>query len=145
VVVADARFALALLPDRRSEPQQSTPPNAQPVAQAAPTAESTAAQQSARLNRLWQGNLDSVDAVQPDIGRCNAVVESRSLFQQASTRRPLHLHDRQQGLPRPNTTFTIADGQSAMAPSALRVMLPDGSSCLFNGRPSNNTRTGSYF
>jgi len=44
-----------------------------------------------------------------------------------------------------NTTGTIADGKVRDGAAALRLMLPDGSSCLFNGRPLHNTMTGSYF
>ena len=45
-------------------------------------------------------------------------------------------------------TGTIADGKVREGSVALRVMMPDGSSCLFNGRPSQdkqNKLRGTYF
>jgi hypothetical protein len=140
--------ALALLAGcAAGEPQQSTPPNAQPVAQAAPTAESTAAQQSG-LTGLWEGtSTSSCMPFQPDIGRCNAVVKiTLNIFQQGSTLTGRYTCTIGNMVCRDsNTTGTIADGKVRDGAAALRVMLPDGSSCLFNGRPSNNTMTGSYF
>lgn len=44
-----------------------------------------------------------------------------------------------------NTDGTIAEGKVREGGVGLRVMMPDGSSCLFNGRPSRNTIAGSYF
>src|ERR1700731_2768959 len=143
-----ALAALALLTGwAASEQQQSTPSNAQPVAQAAPAAESAAAQQSG-LTGLWEGTSTSnCMPFQPDIGRCNAVVKiTLDIFQQGSkltgrygcTIGNMVCRDS-------NSTGTIADGKVRDGSAALRVMLPDGSSCLFNGRPSRNTIAGSYF
>ncbi|HTJ10075.1 MAG TPA: hypothetical protein VL393_10365 [Candidatus Binataceae bacterium] len=49
-----------------------------------------------------------------------------------------------------NTTGTIADGKVREGNVGMRVMMPDGSSCLFNGRPSRGKPPaqkliGSYF
>ena len=46
-----------------------------------------------------------------------------------------------------NTTGTIADGTVHESGVGLRVMMPDGSSCLFNGRPAGNNQklSGTYF
>ena len=144
--------ALALLTGcAASEQQQSTPSNAQPVAQAAPAiapaAESAAAQQSG-LTGLWEGTSTSnCMPFQPDIGRCNAVVKiTLNIFQQGSTLTGRYTCTIGNMVCRDsNTTGTIADGKVRQGTAALRVMLPDGSSCLFNGRPSQTTMTGSYF
>ena len=143
-----ALAALALLTRcAASEPQQSTPSNAQPVAQAAPAAESAAAQPSG-LGGLWEGTSTSnCMPFQPDIGRCNAVVKVElNIFQQGSTLTGSYTCTTGNMVCRDsNTTGTIADGKVRDGAAALRVMLPDGSSCLFNGRPSQNKMTGSYF
>jgi hypothetical protein len=46
-----------------------------------------------------------------------------------------------------NTTGTIGEGKVREGGVGLRVMMPDGSSCLFNGRPSQNDQqlSGTYF
>jgi hypothetical protein len=143
-----AVVALALLAGcAAGEPQQSTAQNAQPVAQAAPAAESAAAQQSG-LTGLWEGTSTSnCMPFQPDIGRCNAVVKiTLDIFQQGSTLTGRYGCTIGNMVCRDsNTTGTIADGKVRDGAAALRVMLPDGSSCLFNGRPLHNAMTGSYF
>jgi hypothetical protein len=143
-----AVVALALLAGcTAGEPQRSTPPNAQPIAQAAPAAESTAAQQSG-FTGLWEGTSTSnCMPFQPDIGRCNAVVKiTFNIFQQGSTLTGRYTCTIGNMVCRDsNTTGTIADGKVREGTVRLRVMLPDGSSCLFNGRPSQNTMAGSYF
>jgi len=47
-----------------------------------------------------------------------------------------------------NTSGTIADAKVREGNVGMRVMMPDGSSCLFNGRPSQNGQnrlTGTFF
>jgi hypothetical protein len=130
-----------------SEPQQSTPSNAQPAPAIAPAAESAAAQQSG-LTGLWEGTSTSnCMPFQPDIGRCNAVVKiTLNIFQQGSTLSGRYTCTIGNMVCRDsNTTGTIADGKVREGTAAMRVMLPDGSSCLFNGRPLQTTMTGSYF
>lgn len=130
------------------EPLQSTPSSsAGPVAQAAPAAETGAAQE-ANYTGLWAGtSTASCMPLQPNARRCNAVVDiTLSIFQQGSKLTGhytcafgnMDCRDT-------NTTGTIADGKVRGGSAGLRVMLPDGSSCLFNGRRVQATITGSYF
>ena len=47
-----------------------------------------------------------------------------------------------------NNTGNIAAGTVRASSIGMRIMMPDGSSCLFNGRPASdnpNRLTGSYF
>ena len=89
--------------------------------------------------------------LQPDAMRCNAVVNiTLQMFQQGSaltghytcTTGTMVCRDS-------NSTGTIADGRVRAAGVDMRVMMPDGSSCLFNGRSSadssQNKLIGSYF
>jgi hypothetical protein len=148
-----ALAALAMLAGCAArEPRQYAPANAEPVAQAAPAAESGAGQES-DFTGLWEGTSTSACLpLQPDASRCNAVQKiTLQLFQEGSrltghyTCAPGNMVCRDS-----NTTGTIADGKVRASGVDWRVMLPDGSSCLFNGRPSQgNTAarklTGSYF
>jgi hypothetical protein len=133
------------------EPQQNTPSNAEPVAQASPGADAGAAHQ-AGFSGLWEGtSTSSCMPLQPDAMRCNAVVNiTLQMFQQGSaltghytcTTGTMVCRDS-------NSTGTIADGRVRAAGVDMRVMMPDGSSCLFNGRSSadssQNKLIGSYF
>ena len=79
--------------------------------------------------------------------RCNAVVKiTLRMFQQGSSLTGHYTCATGNMVCRDtNTTGTIADGKVRDGGVGLRVMLPDGSSCLFNGRPAQNKLTGSYF
>jgi hypothetical protein len=130
-----------------SEPQQSTSSNAESFAQAAPAGESTDAQHSG-LTGLWEGTSTATCVpFQFNVGRCDAVMKiTLEMFQQGSKLTGHYTCATGNMVCRDsNTTGTIADGKVRDGAAALRVMLPDGSSCLFNGRPSHNTMTGSYF
>ena len=133
------------------ESQPYTPSSAEPVAQASPSIEPGAAGE-AGFTGLWEGTSTATCMpLQPDITRCNAVVKiTLQMFQQGSkltghygcTFGNMVCRDS-------NTTGTIADGKVREGVVGLRVMLPDGSSCLYNGRPSHNNAqsqlSGSYF
>jgi len=148
--VALAAFAM-LAGCATGESQQYTPSSAEPVAQASPAAESGAAGDPG-FTGLWEGTSTATCMpLQPDITRCNAVQKiTLQMFQQGSkltghygcTFGNMVCRDS-------NTTGTIAEGKVRGNGVGLRVMLPDGSSCLFNGRPSQsnaqNQLTGSYF
>jgi len=133
------------------EPQQYVSSNAAPIAQGAPAAEAGAAGEPG-FTGLWEGTSTATCMpLQPDMTRCNAVAKiTLQMFQQGSTLTghytcaPGNMVCRDS-----NTTGTIADGKVRGGNANMRVMMPDGSSCLFNGRPSqNNSRnqlTGSYF
>jgi hypothetical protein len=145
-----ALAALAMLTGcAGSESQQNTPYSAAPVAQASPDAESGAAGESG-FTGLWEGTSTATCMpLQPDVTRCNAVVKvTLQMFQQGTkltghygcTFGTMVCRDS-------NNTGTIAEGKVREGGVGLRVMMPDGSSCLFNGRPSQNNQqlTGSYF
>jgi hypothetical protein len=97
---------------------------------------------------LWEGtSTANCMPFQPDAHRCNAVVKiTLRIFQQDSTLSgdytcamgTMDCRDT-------NTTGVIADGAMHGSAIGLRVMMPDGSSCLFNGTPSHNSMSGSYF
>lgn len=85
--------------------------------------------------------------LQPDARRCNAVVKiTLTIFQQGSTLTGYYGCATGSMMCRDsNTTGTIADGGRHGDGVALRVMMPDGSSCLFNGKPWHNAMAGIYF
>jgi hypothetical protein len=130
-----------------SEPQQSASSNAESIPQAAQAGESTAAQHS-DLTGLWEGtSTASCMPFQTDMGRCDAVMKITLEMSQQGSKLTGHYTCATGNMVYrdSNTTGTIADGKVRDGAAALRVMLPDGSSCLFNGRPSRNTIAGSYF
>ena len=136
------------------EPPQYAPSTAAPAeaSSAAPAQSGAAADQG--YTGLWEGTSTATCLpFQPDITRCNAVQKiTLRMFQEGSkltgqyTCAPGNIVCRDS-----NTTGTIADGKVRDGNAGLRVMLPDGSSCLFNGRPSAGVTapavrlTGSYF
>jgi hypothetical protein len=100
---------------------------------------------------LWEGTSTSTCMpMQPDISRCNAVQEiTLQIFQNGSKLTGHYTCAFGNTVCRDtNTTGKIADGTTRPGGIALRVMLPDGSSCLYNGRltqRSANAIDGSYF
>ncbi len=132
------------------EPPQYAPASAEPAAQATPAAESGDAQESG-FTGLWEGtSTSSCMPLQPDARRCNAVVKiTLQMFQKSSTLTGHYTCETGTMVCRDsNSSGTIADGKVREGSVGLRVMMPDGSSCLFNGRPSQdkqNKLTGTYF
>jgi len=149
-----ALAALAMLTGcAAGESQQYEASNAQPAAQASPAAESAAADESG-FTGLWEGTSTvTCLPLQPDVTRCNAVVKiSFQMFQQGSKLTGHYgCSFGSMGCRDSNTIGTIADGKVRPGGVGLRVMMPDGSSCLFNGRPLQQTAqpqqqlTGAYF
>jgi len=135
------------------ESQQYAPSSAEPIAQGSTAAASQAAGEPG-FSGLWEGTSTATCMpLQPDATRCNAQVKiTLQMFQQGSaltghytcTTGTMVCRDS-------NSTGTIADGKVRGAGLSMRVMMPDGSSCLFNGRPAQsqnnaqNQLTGSYF
>ncbi len=148
-----ALAALAMLAGcAAGESQQYAPSSAQPVAQASSAAGSGAAAGEGAYTGLWEGTSTATCMpLQPDITRCNAVVKiTFQMFQQGSALTGHYGCSFGTMVCRDtNTTGTIRDGKVREGGASMRVMLPDGSSCLFNGRPSQkNAReqlTGTYF
>jgi hypothetical protein len=142
-----ALFALAMLAGCAAvEPQQHASSNAEPAAKAAPAGEAGAAAEPG-FTGLWEGTSTANCMPLQPVRRCNAVVKiTLQMFQQGSTLTghytcaPGNMVCRDS-----NTTGTIADGKVLPGGIGIRVMMPDGSSCLFNGRPVQNQLTGSYF
>jgi hypothetical protein len=128
------------------------PPEEPPVQAAEPGAQTALVNESVApkggVAGLWEGtSTASCLPLQPDAHRCNAVVKiTLRIFQKG---RDLS-GDYTCGMGttdcrNTDTTGVIADGALHGEGIGLRIMLPDGSSCLFNGRPSQNSMTGSYF
>jgi hypothetical protein len=154
-----ALAALAMLAGcAAGESQQYTPSSAEPVAQTSPAAASEAAAGDPGFTGLWEGTSTATCMpLQPDITRCNAVQKiTLQMFQQGSKLTGHYGCAFGNMVCRDsNTTGTIADGKVRQGGVGMRVLLPDGSSCLFNGRPSSNAQnqrrgsqnqlTGSYF
>ncbi len=113
-------------------------------------AEQTAADQSGYTG-LWAGtSVTNCMPLQPEARRCNAVVKiTLQIFQQGSTLTGHYTCAMGTMVCRDsNNTGTIANGTVRGRSVGMRVMMPDGSSCLFNGRPASdnsNRLTGSYF
>ena len=133
------------------EPQQYAPSNPAPAAQTAPVAESEAVGESGFAG-LWDGTSTSTCLpMQPDASRCNATVKITFQMFQDGSRLTGHYTCAYGNMVcrDSNTTGTIADGKVRDGGMGMRVMMPDGSSCLYNGRPSQNESrtklTGSYF
>jgi hypothetical protein len=132
------------------EQPQYAPASAESAAQAAPAAKSGAAE-GPGFTGLWDGtSTSSCMPLQPDARRCNAVVKiTLQMFQQGSTLTGHYTCAIGTMVCRDsNSSGTIADGKVREGSVALRVMMPDGSSCLFNGRPSQdkqNKLRGTYF
>jgi hypothetical protein len=145
-----ALAALAMLAGcAAGESQQSAPSNAEPAAQASPAAESAAAGGSG-FTGLWEGTSTATCMpLQPDATRCDAVVKvTFQMFQQGSKLTGHYGCSFGTMVCRDsNTTGTIGEGKVREGGVGLRVMMPDGSSCLFNGRPSQNDQqlSGTYF
>jgi hypothetical protein len=148
-----ALAALAMLAGcAAGEPQQSAPVIAAPAAQTAPAAEAGAGQES-DFTGLWEGTSTSACLpMQPDASRCNAVQKITFRLFQDGSRLTGHYTCAIGNMVcrNSNTTGTIVNGKLRAGGVDWRLMLPDGSSCLFNGRPSRgNTSarrlTGSYF
>lgn len=126
-------------------PEQPAARAAEPGAQAAVANESVA---STGVTGLWEGtSTASCLPLQPDAHRCNAVDKiTLRIFQKGSALNGDYTcATGTMDCRNTNTTGVIADGALHGDGVGLRIMLPDGSSCLFNGRPSQNTMTGSYF
>ena len=88
--------------------------------------------------------------MEPDLSRCNAVQKiTFQIFQNGSELSGHYVCAFGNMVCRDtNTTGKIADGTARHRGIALRVMLPDGSSCLYNGRlaqHSRNVMQGTYF
>ena len=86
--------------------------------------------------------------MQPDISRCNAVQKiALQIFQDGSKLTGHYSCAFGNTVCRDtNTSGKIADGMAQPGGFALRVMLPDGSSCLYNGRVAQpRDIRGSYF
>lgn len=131
------------------ESQQYPPSSAEPVAQASPAAEPAATAESG-FTGLWEGTSTSnCMPLQPDATRCDAVVKvTFQMFQQGSKLTGRYGCSFGTMVCRDsNTTGTIGEGKVREGGVGLRVMMPDGSSCLFNGRPSQNDQrlSGTYF
>ncbi len=98
---------------------------------------------------LWQGTSTAgCMPLQPNPRRCNAVVKiTLRIFQQGSALSGDYTCATGTMVCRnTNTTGVIAHGEVRDNDFvALRVMLPDGSSCLFNGRRARDAMTGTYF
>jgi hypothetical protein len=138
------------------EPPQYAPASAEPAAQGAPVAQAepaanAAAAQQQGYTGLWDGTSTSgCMPLQPDARRCDAVVKiTLQMFQQGSTLTGSYTCTTGTMVCRDsNSSGTIASGKVREGNVGLRVMMPDGSSCLFNGRPSQdkqNKLTGTYF
>ncbi len=133
------------------EPPQYAPSRAEPAAQAAPAADATAAHEQQGYTGLWAGtSISGCMPLQPDPGRCNAIVKiTLQMFQQGSALTGHYTCATGTMVCRDsNSSGTIADGKVREGNVGMRVMMPDGSSCLFNGRPSQdkqNKLTGTYF
>jgi predicted small lipoprotein YifL len=136
-----ALAALAMLTGcAAGEPPHYVPANAvaPPEASSAAPAQSAAGAEQGYTG-LWEGTSTATCLpFQPDITRCNAVQKiTLRMFQEGSkltgqyTCAPGNIVCRDS-----NTTGTIADGKVRDGNAGIRVMLSDGSSCLFNGRPS---------
>ncbi|MFZ1119248.1 MAG: hypothetical protein WAN81_03375 [Candidatus Binataceae bacterium] len=143
--------ALAMLCGCASgEPPQYAPASAEPAAQAASGVESGAAQEQGYTG-LWEGtSISSCMPLSPEARRCNAVVKiTLQMFQQGSAVTGHYTCATGTMVCRDsNSSGTIADGKVREGNVGMRVMMPDGSSCLFNGRPSQdkqNKLTGTYF
>jgi hypothetical protein len=121
------------------EPPQYAPSNVtQPEASSASPANSSAAADQGYAG-LWEGtSTASCVPFQPDITRCNAVQKiTLRMFQEGSKLTGQYTCATGNMVCRDsNTTGTIAEGKVREGGPGIRVMLPDGSSCLFNGRPS---------
>jgi hypothetical protein len=121
------------------EPPQYAPSSATPPEASSASPANSGAANEQGYTGLWEGTSTAACMpFQPDITRCNAVqkitlkmfqVGSKITGQYTCATGNMDCRDT-------NTTGTIADGQVRDGGPALRVMLPDGSSCLFNGRPS---------
>lgn len=135
------------------EPQQYAPPIAAPAAPASAAAQLGAAAPESGYTGLWEGTSTSgCMPLQPDARRCNAVVKiTLRMFQQGSALTGQYTCATGTMVCRnSNSSGTIADGRLRDGSVALRVMMQDGSSCLFNGRPSQGAPpalklSGSYF
>jgi len=132
------------------EPPQYAPASAEPAAQGAPAADASAARERGYTG-LWDGTSTSgCMPLQPDARRCDAVVKiTLQMFQQGSAVTGHYTCATGTMVCRDsNSDGTIADGKVREGNVGMRVMMPDGSSCLFNGRPSQdkqNKLTGTYF
>ncbi len=125
------------------------------MAQSAPAAEAGAAEKPG-FTGLWEGTSTAgCLPLQPEARRCNAVVKiTLQMFQQGSELTGHYTCSTGTMVCRDsNSSGTIADGKVRTGGIGMRVMMPDGSSCLFNARLSQsnaqnqaqNQLTGSYF
>jgi hypothetical protein len=143
---------VALLCGCAAQPAQNAPassPAIQAADQSSPSKQAGDAAQS--LAGLWEGTSTSVCMpMQPDISRCNAVQKiTLQIFQDGSKLTGYYTCAFGNTVCRDtNTTGKIGAGTARQGGLALRVMLPDGSSCLYNGRLAQhnpNEMRGSYF
>jgi hypothetical protein len=131
------------------EPPQYAPTGNTATAQTAPAIES--ATRESGFTGLWEGTSTSgCMPLQPDARRCDAIVKiSLQMFQQGSTLTGRYTCSTGTMVCRDsNNSGTIAGGEVRHGNVDMRVMMPDGSSCLFNGRPSQNKQnklSGTYF
>jgi hypothetical protein len=138
------------------EPPQYASASAAPTAQTAPGEQAASAVEPAGAQEpgftgLWEGTSTSgCMPLQPEARRCDAVVKiTLQMFQKGSTLTGHYTCETGTMVCRDsNSSGTIADGRVREGNVGMRVMMPDGSSCLFNGRPSQdkqNKLTGTYF
>lgn len=97
----------------------------------------------------WEGSsIAGCQPLQPDARRCNAVEKIMlRIFQQDSSLSGDYTCNTGTMVCRENNNHgVIVNGELRDEDIvALRVMLPDGSSCLFNGHLGTKTMAGNYF
>lgn len=98
---------------------------------------------------LWQGTSTAgCLPLQPEARRCNAVEKiTLRIFQKGAALSGDYTCATGTMVCRDtNTSGVIAFGEVREGGTvALRVMMPDGSSCLFNGRRAGDAMSGTYF
>ncbi|HZO82447.1 MAG TPA: hypothetical protein VFB33_12210 [Candidatus Binataceae bacterium] len=98
---------------------------------------------------FWQGTSTAgCQPLQPEARRCNATVKiTLHIVQQGSALSGTYTCAAGTMVCREsNTSGVIANGREREGGGiGLRVMMPDGSSCLFNGRRADDAMAGTYF
>jgi hypothetical protein len=149
-----ALAALAMLAGcAAGEPKQDASSNTQPVERAAAQSAVPGAAAESGFTGLWEGTSTATCLpLQPDVSRCNAAQKiTLQIFQEGSKLTGRYTCAYGNIVCRDsNNTGKIADGKVRDGGLSMRVLMPDGSSCLFNGRPSQSVApskkvTGSYF
>jgi hypothetical protein len=140
IAARTAMAALAILAGcAAGEPSAQYSPAAAPVAQKSAPAAEAGTTREPDFTGLWEGTSTSACLpMQPDASRCNAVEKiTFQLFQQGAKLTGHYTCATGNMVCRDsNTTGTIVNGKVRASAVDWRVLLPDGSSCLFNGRPS---------